>query len=213
MPFVSLSKTEFTAIDLETTGLDPITSDIIEIGAVRFNKNGILRTFSQLIKPTKPLKPEHEQALKVSGITPKLLESSLTFDETLIDLELFLADSCLVIQNAEFDLGFLHLEFKKRQKKFPTLPVFCTLNMARKYYPEFKKFGLAHLRKEFAIETYEKTENRRNSHMALDDSFACMKVFLEIMKKLSWEKNTIESIYHKKGFKITDDYLVQNWLF
>ena len=207
-----LLECEFTALDLETTGLDPTQNEIIEIAAIRFNKKGILGTFNHIIKPIKPIFAENE-ALKVNGITLEMLENGFDLDEILPTFENFIANSCLVIQNAEFDLGFLHTQFKKRQKNLPTLPVFCTLNLARKLFPDFKKYGLVKLRKEFKIEKYDTTTKRQNFHEALDDSYACMKVFLEIMKRLKWKSSVEDSIFHHKNFKITDDYLTQNWLF
>lgn len=209
---LKLSQCEFCAIDLETTGLDPNQNEILEIAAIRFNKEGILKTFNHIIKPTKPIF-EGNEALKVNGITLEMLENGKNLDEILPVFEDFIADSCLVIQNAEFDLGFLHFQFKQRQKSLPTLPVFCTLNLSRKFFPNFKKFGLAKLRQEFKINKFDTSTNRQNFHEALDDSYACMKVFFEIINLIKWNSTVEKSIYHSKLFKTTDDYLVQNWLF
>ncbi len=208
----TLSECEFTALDLETTGLDPNQSEILEIAAIRFDRNGILKTFNYILKPTKPLFSDNE-ALKVNGITLEMLENGHDIDEILPIFEDFIAGSCLVIQNAEFDLGFLHFQFKQRQKHFPTLPVFCTLNLARKVFPNFKKYGLVKLRKEFKIGKYDTSTIRQNFHEALDDSYACMKVFIEIVNQLNWKSEIGNSIFHTKNFKTSDDYLLQNWLF
>ena len=52
---LALSET-LVAIDLETTGVDPIRDAIIEVGAVRFNvEDGILDEFTTLINPRRPI--------------------------------------------------------------------------------------------------------------------------------------------------------------
>ena len=41
----------FMALDIETTGLNPVKDRIVEIGAVLFNKEGILDTFQRFVNP------------------------------------------------------------------------------------------------------------------------------------------------------------------
>ena len=41
----------FVAIDVETTGLSPFNNELIEISAIKYQKNKKIDTFSTLIKP------------------------------------------------------------------------------------------------------------------------------------------------------------------
>ena len=45
------------ALDLETTGLDPNTDEIIEIGAIKFKGDSIIDTFHSLVNPHMELSP------------------------------------------------------------------------------------------------------------------------------------------------------------
>ena len=54
----------FTAFDLETTGLDPRLDKIVEIGAVKFDKMGLIARFSTLINPGIPMPKEAEREFR-----------------------------------------------------------------------------------------------------------------------------------------------------
>ena len=41
----------YVSLDLETTGLDPMRDAIIEIGALRFDGDQVLETFSTFVNP------------------------------------------------------------------------------------------------------------------------------------------------------------------
>ena len=45
----------YVALDLETTGLDPESDRIIEVGAVKFRGREVLGTFHTLVNPQRPL--------------------------------------------------------------------------------------------------------------------------------------------------------------
>ena len=45
----------FVSLDLETTGLDPVNDEIIEIGAVKFDINGVIDTYHSMAKPSRPV--------------------------------------------------------------------------------------------------------------------------------------------------------------
>ena len=61
---------EFIAFDLETTGIQPKTDAIVEIGAVRFEGSEPVGRFSTLINPGRPIPPE---ASAVNGITDEMV--------------------------------------------------------------------------------------------------------------------------------------------
>ena len=52
----------YVALDLETTGLDPQSDAIIEIGAVKFTREGVVDQFATLVNPYRPI-PERVQQL------------------------------------------------------------------------------------------------------------------------------------------------------
>lgn len=206
-----LQNLEFTALDIETSGLDPNENEVLEIAAIRFDRDKILNTYNFLVKPNKPLQVN---AQIVNGITLKMLENARSLDTILPEFLGFIGGSALVIQNSEFDLSFLLPEAKKRRLTIPTLPVFCTLNMTRKFFPELKKHNLAALRDYFKIEKMNTTSSRHSFHEALDDSFAAMKVFIYCIDKIDgWGQETEKANYHAKGYRITTDYIRQDWLF
>ena len=104
--------TTFIAFDFETTGLHPMSAEIIEIGAVKFDAKGkVLGTFEQLIKPAGGIQPEAEA---VNGISAAMVANCPSLDEVLPRFLQFIGppqQNVLVAHNAaKFDIGFqLHL--------------------------------------------------------------------------------------------------------
>lgn len=200
-----LSYLEFTSLDLETTGLAPGTAEIVEIAAIRFSREGEKRKFNELVKPVKGLNPE---ATKVNGITEEMLENARPVESVLNDFLKFIDSSILVIQNANFDLSFLIYETKMRGIKFDTLPVFCTVQMTRKYFPNFKKYNLVSLRERFEIgKMMTRNDNASKIHEALDDSYAAMQVFCKMLDQINgWNKKFTEIVHHEKNQISTNDF-------
>ena len=71
------------ALDLETTGLDPRTDSIIEIGAIRFNNRRIEEEFETLINPQRGI-PEF--ITRLTGISNPMVQNSPTIEEVLPEL-------------------------------------------------------------------------------------------------------------------------------
>lgn len=57
---------DYTSIDLETTGLDPASDKIIELGAVRVRNGKPVASYSQLVNPAVPVPP---RVRSLTGIT------------------------------------------------------------------------------------------------------------------------------------------------
>jgi DNA polymerase-3 subunit epsilon len=69
----------FVAFDLETTGLDPHLDHIVEIGAVKFDKKGIIARFSTLVNPGVPMPAE---AARVNNISDEMLKGKPSVGES-----------------------------------------------------------------------------------------------------------------------------------
>jgi DNA polymerase-3 subunit epsilon/ATP-dependent DNA helicase DinG len=91
------------AFDLETTGLDPQTDMIIEIGAVRFNGRRVEGEFSTLINPGRPIPPFISQ---LTGITDQMVREAPPIRSVVNELKDFIGDCTVLGHNVRFDLSF-----------------------------------------------------------------------------------------------------------
>lgn|SRR5574344_1002421 len=89
-------------IDTETTGLDPITDELLQIAAVDSDGKTLLNVY---------LKPTHtnswESAMAVNGITPELVSDCPTFDDLKDSLANLFRGRDVVAYNMAFDGAFL----------------------------------------------------------------------------------------------------------
>lgn len=97
-------------LDTETTGLKVEDGDrVIEIGAVEL-LHGVRsgRRFHQLVNPVDRVVSKDSE--EIHGISTKMLRDKPPFEEIVDSLMEFIADSNLIMHNAEFDVGFLNNE-------------------------------------------------------------------------------------------------------
>ncbi|MEP7289075.1 MAG: exonuclease domain-containing protein [Chloroflexota bacterium] len=92
------------AIDLETTGLDMSSAEIIEIGAVKFRDNEIIDTYSTLVDAESPIPAK---VTAITGIHQENLVGAPKLRDVLSKVSDFVGDATIVGQNIEFDLHFL----------------------------------------------------------------------------------------------------------
>ncbi|MBE5817232.1 MAG: PolC-type DNA polymerase III [Clostridiales bacterium] len=95
---------DFTALDIETTGLSSVNDTIIELGAVKFRNGKAVEFYDTLIDPGIFIPYEITQT---TGITNKMTEGHPKIGEKIGDFISFLGDDILVGHNIEFDLGFI----------------------------------------------------------------------------------------------------------
>jgi DNA polymerase III subunit epsilon len=162
-------------LDTETTGLDPAKGDrIIEIGAVELiNHMPSGKHLHLYINPERDISPD---AVAVHGITAKMLEGKPVFADIAATFLEFIADSVLVIHNADFDMAFLNAELA-----YVSLPLLAnsrvvdTLKLARQKFPMAPN-SLDALCKRFSIDN-----SKRTKHGALLDSELLASVYLELI--------------------------------
>ncbi|KFE59544.1 DinG family ATP-dependent helicase YoaA [Hyalangium minutum] len=91
-------------LDLETTGLDPRTDEVIELGALFFENGQEVRRIARLYSPSRPLPITIR---RLTGIDDALLEGRPRFGSDIAELREALRGWTVVAHNAPFEKGFL----------------------------------------------------------------------------------------------------------
>ena len=166
----------FTAFDTETTGLSSKYEKIIEIGAVKFDKNGIIDTYSVLINPEKTISSE---ITRITGITNEMVADCKTFSEITPSFLNFINETKLVAHNAKFDIGFVNAELEKtpyNNLRKSQCNAVDTVKVTQKVFPALPCYKLQELAKHFNIKVDA-------AHRAYDDARVCMELFVICMKQ------------------------------
>lgn len=126
------AETRFVVIDVETTGLRPQESNIIEIAIVELDAFGNrVSEWSSLINP--PGEGELG-ATHIHGITRAMVAGAPAFSALALEILDRLVDHIIVGHVIEFDLGHLESEFARVKIPLPNLGsvALCTRNLARR---------------------------------------------------------------------------------
>jgi DNA polymerase-3 subunit epsilon len=124
-------------LDTETTGLSPESGDrIIEIGCVEMVNRRL--TGRHLHFYINPQRKNHEDAVKIHGLTDEFLADKPVFAAVADEILDYCRDAEIIIHNASFDIGFLNAELKRLDKGVFTdhvAGVIDSLVMAREMFP------------------------------------------------------------------------------
>jgi DNA polymerase-3 subunit epsilon len=166
----------FIAFDTETTGLMPVSSRLIEIGALKFRLDGTdIATFSQLIDPEEPIPQE---ALAVHGITDDMVKGMPKVQDVLPRFVEFIgpSENVLLAHNALFDLGFLVLDMYRARMPLPEHTVFDTVTLARSLIPFLPGYRLQGLCAALGV-------CKGQEHRALSDARLVKGLFLALLDR------------------------------
>lgn len=159
----------FVAVDIETTGLNPATDRIIEIGAVRVREGQIEETFDTLINPETALS---SFITELTGITDEMLEKAPKIQTALEDFLEFAGEDVLLGHHISFDYSFLKQNIIRLNGKFERTGM-DTLKIARAALPELEKRSLTHLCRYYGI-------HNAHAHRACDDALATTELFFRL---------------------------------
>lgn len=162
--------TSYVCVDVETTGLNPKSENIIEIGAVKVVDGQVVDTFQSFLKPRKPLE---DRIVALTGITDEMLADAPTGNLVMPLFAEFCGELPLVGHNLIFDYAFLKRAMLNEKRSFERKGV-DTLKIARKYLPELESRNLGFLCQHFDI--------THTAHRALGDAQATVQLF-EILKQ------------------------------
>lgn len=121
---------DYTVIDVETTGLNYNNDEIIELGAIKYRDFMEVERFQALIKPQIHIP---ESATAINHITDDMVKNQPSIADKLPDFLNFIGNDILVGHNVGFDIRFiLHACYNLNLQK-PIITAFDTLPLARKY--------------------------------------------------------------------------------
>lgn len=124
----------YAVVDVETTGLDPLSDRIIDIGIILADAQGkATDEFTTRINPERPV-----DATFIHGLTDEDLADSPTFATIAPRLANFLHGRILVAHNVAFDAAFLAAAFDRAgyRAEINANTSVCTMDQSRIYLPE-----------------------------------------------------------------------------
>ena len=146
--------TDYTVIDIETTGLDPTHDNIIEIACIKYRSGNEFDEFYSLVQPPVARyggRYVNSFIASFTGITNEMLENAPKFDEISSSLWDFLNGELLVGHNVNFDINFLYDAFQQENGKLLQNDFLDTMRLARRCLPDLDHHRLIDLDEYFDI--------------------------------------------------------------
>lgn len=167
----------YLSVDLETTGLNPKTDKIIEIGACKVIDGRIEETFHTLVNPRREL---GGGVMDLTHISDEMLLNAPIIEDVLEDFIAFSGRLPLLGHHIIFDFSFLKRAAVNLGLCFERSGI-DTLTLCRTFMPEDEKKNLT------AACSYYQAENRQ-AHRALSDAEAAHSLYQELRKRFLTQK-------------------------
>lgn len=170
-------------IDIETTGLDVVTHEIIEIGCMIVKDNGdgtfeVKEEFEMKVQPNH-IETAQSEALEINGYNPAEWMFALTLPQAMKNLSEKTKDAVMVAHNVAFDYSFLAKAFGDTE--VPNQMFYSCLDTISIAYAklgnnkQITRYSLRSLCEYFGI------KNER-AHTALADVRATFEIYQKLMK-------------------------------
>lgn len=209
---------EYICIDVETTGLDPVSDEIIEVAALHVRGGEVCGRFSSLVRPLRSHAvlpfgaipkmgyddfagvPQDfsddyyrenlisDSVEQLTGITNGMLRNAPSGDTVIPQFYDFIGNHLLVGHNVNFDINFLYDSCRRCGLILENNYV-DTMRLSRKLLPRLKRHRLSDLAAHLGIE-------QDTAHRAESDAFTTVKC-LEAMKSLVLETQTVPDFVNR----------------
>ena len=161
-----LNNTEYTVLDLETTGLTPYREWITEIAAIKCKNWNIIDEFQTLVNPERHIP---NGITRLTWITNEMVANAPTINEVMPKFSKFLWNNIIVWHNVSFDFRFLNYYHYQCIWTYLDNETICTLKIARKLLPDLPN------KKLWTICEYFWIVNEK-AHRAMGDTRATLQV-------------------------------------
>lgn len=190
--------------DVESTGIDVTSDEIIQIAAVKIdNKGNIIDTYERFIKPNKSV----GKSAKVHNFTDDFLEKhGCKKEDVLREFREYTKEKIVVGHNVQYDINIFTSELSRCGLEPPLFKGFYdTLDIYRRFYPLEKNHKLEYLSERF------KTKHKP-SHNALDDIKATTELLVrainEKIRPTTFERMSLIGDIYKKFKDFREKYRV-----
>ena len=156
----------YVALDVETTGLDPVKDCLLEIGAVKVESGKILEVYDSLINTGRAI-PWRIQEL--TGITDEMQKEGKPLDEVMRRLTEFCEGYPILGHNVQFDYSILKQNAARCGLAFEKDGI-DTLKIARRVLPDMSSRTLPAMCAHYRVDP-------GSSHRALDDARSAHEIF------------------------------------
>ena len=164
--------TSYIVIDVETTGLNPNTDEIIEIGAVKIKDSLKVDEFNTLVLTHKPIP---SKVSEITGITQdKINTLGVPISDVIVKMIAFIGDLPIVCHNASFDRNFIVEACKKENITFEPTTI-DTLSLARSVIKGLVNYKLETLANHFSIVN-------DNPHRSMNDCEVTWQLYEKLIK-------------------------------
>jgi len=174
--YYTISQKRIVVFDTETTGLDTLNDDIIQIAAIEINKGIVGRDFERFFATDKDL-CKTKNIHNISNET--LLQKATDKRKGLNDFIYFLSNDALLAHNIKYDFSILNsnlLNEGLKPVKETNNSIFCSLSLTRQLY-SLSSYKLVNILKSLKIKGV-------NSHDALDDTKATVQLAFVLKEKI-----------------------------
>lgn len=158
----------YVCLDLETTGLNPKTDKIIEVGAIKVKGGEIVGQMETFVNPQRALEA---RIVELTGICDEQLYDAPDITGVLPGLLDFIGGDILLGHSVLFDYSFIKKAAINQKLKFEKFGI-DTLKIARKFLPDLESRSLGFLCNHFGIE--------HNAHRALTDALATSSLYYKL---------------------------------
>ncbi len=156
----------YIAFDVETTGLNPLEDEILEIGALKVREGRVAERFMEFIRPTLSVPPA---ITALTGITDEMIAGARSRRQVVADFLDFCGDDILIGHNVSFDYSFMKCSAAADGLPFEKMGI-DTLKIAQKVHRDLESKSLGSLCDYYHIEN-------RSAHRAYHDALATAKLY------------------------------------
>ena len=174
---------DYCVVDIETTGLSPEDSEIIEVSAVRYRGRKKQEVFSTLVKPSARIP---RMITQLTGIDNRMVENAPGIEEAIVNFRSFVGGDIIMGYNVNFDINFLYDALLR-----------CTGEIFDNSFVDvlrFSRIALTHLssRSQTNVAAYYGI-SAEGAHRAEIDCDICNACYMKLMQ----EESVIDSVTKK----------------